>query len=33
MISHNEIFHANTSQQYDNNSTVKYGVQKTFGCP
>ena len=30
MISHNEIFHANESQQYDNNSTVKYAVQKSF---
>ena len=29
-ISHNEIFHANESQQYDNDSTVKYAVQKSF---
>ena len=30
MISHNEIFHANESQQYDNDSTVKCAVQKSF---
>ena len=29
MISHNEIFHANESQQCDNDS-VKYAVQKSF---
>ena len=30
MISHNEIFHANESQSYDNEFTVKYAVQKSF---
>ena len=29
MISHNEIFHTNESQQNDNDSTVKYAVQKS----